>query len=248
MAGVKDIQIVMRTVDRRIEDSYLANTVAALKRQGVPAERIHLFPTAPGLRYINEATRSACTLHVPARTYRATENMGIALLGAPPCEWVLHLEDDVKLCADFLGSVSRWIDAHVNESHRLLTFFTPDHRPMREAVRNQQAAFTFPLEKWASAVAVAMRGEDAEPCGRWILDKAPTWRVGPNYPPWATHRGSDKMLAAWQVQAYPDVREALGSCPCFVQHLGKVSSLRSLGHFKYVQAPVYTGLAWGGPQ
>ena len=243
MADLSDYQIVMRTVDRGTTN-YLTNTIASLADQGVPPERIHLFPTAPNIRYISPRTLRRCTLHAPARQYRATENMGVALLGAPQCAWVIHLEDDVRLCADFVGSASRWLDAHATEAHRLFTFFAPDARLIRPSIVLRRPTFQFPIEKWASAVAVAMRGADAGPCGRWILDAAPTWRVGPSYPPWANHRGSDKMLAAWQAQAYPDVREALGSCPCFVQHLGKVSSLSRFGRFRYVTAPVFDGLAW----
>lgn len=240
-----DIQLVIRTIDRGTRSHYLTSTLAGLAHQQIPPERIHVFPTAPDVRWIDERSRSRCTLHVPARTYRATENMGIALSGAPACDWVVHLEDDVQLCQDFLGSVSRWISTQVTDTYRLVSFFTPSMKgPMKQAHQRRRSALPFPLERWTSGVAVALRWADAQACGRWILETAPVWRTGPEYPAWATHRGADKMIAAWQRVAYPSCPQALASVPCLVEHVGRVSSLSRLGTFPFVQAPVFSGRAW----
>src|SRR5690606_2064806 len=140
-----------------------------------------------------------CIVHAPARAYKATENMGIALLGAPACDWVLHLEDDVKPCADLIGSVTRWLEQHAHEGVRLTSFFTPSIKKadMRAAHDAGATALPFPTTRWASAVAFAMRWTDAQACGQWILDHASTWRVGPDYPTWANARGADRMVGAW---------------------------------------------------
>jgi hypothetical protein len=244
VAVVTDFQIVIRAIDRA-PMAYLSSTVAGLHGQGIPKDRIHVFPTAPGTSWIDRLTRGRATVHEPARLYRATENMGIALGGAPACEWVIHLEDDARICRDFLGSVGRWIDAHVNDGVRLVSFFTPSIRRQMQLAAGQVSALSFPLDRWTSSVCVALRGPDAAAAGPWILATAPTWRVGPNFPSWATHRGADKMIAAWQRVAYPTVPNALASVPCLVQHVGRTSSLRRLGRFEFVQAPVFTGEPWG---
>lgn len=241
-----DLQIVMRTA-RRVDGlvNYLRTTLVFLGQQGIPAERIHVFPTAVDLSWVPIDAKRRCTLHVPDRDYRSTENMGVMLSQAPPCDWVLALEDDLRPCADFLGSASRWIEVHM-AAHRLATFFAVSVTPqMVSAAQRQESSVPVPMPKWNSSVAVAMRWEDARACGRWVLDHAPTWRVGPGFESWATHRGSDKMLAAWHQEAYPDLPDGLASVPCLVQHEGRVSSLRGLGRFGYVRAPVFTGRAWG---
>lgn len=242
-----DLRIVMRTLDRQIRPSYLARTVTHLRRQGIQPDQLHVYPTDPVISWIEPAIRVACTLHRPARKYRATENMGIALRDAPACDWVLHLEDDVRPCADLLGSITRWIEAHVTEDHRLLTFFAPSLKhPMHRAVKAETAVLPCPLpDAWTSGVAVALRWSDAQACGQWILDHAATWRTGPQYPAWAKHRGADKMIAAWHAEAYPMIHEGLASVPCFVEHEGQLSSLRRFGRFGFVKAPVFTGRAWG---
>lgn len=243
--AVTDLQIVIRAVDRR-PIHYLSTTIAGLHYQGIEADRIHVFPTAPGTAWIDKLTRGRCVVHEPARIYRATENMGIALSGAPPCEWVIHLEDDVKVCQDFVGSISRWIDAHVDASTRLVSFFTPSIRRQMIAAHasGSISAIPFPLDRWCSSVCAAIRSDDARRCGPWILEHAATWRTGPGFAAWATHRGADKMIAAWQAEAYPEIPTALASVPCLVEHVGRQSSLSRLGRFAFVQAPVFTGKPW----
>lgn len=172
--------------------------------------------------------------------------MGIALLSAPKCDWVLHLEDDVRPCQDFLGSVGRWLQVCTTERHRLATFFAISiAKELIIATGQGIPAIEFPLGQWTSSVAAAIRWEDAQLCGAWILENAKTWRVGPEFPDWARYRGADKMLAAWQQVAYPELPDAVASAPCLVEHEGNVSSLSRFGRFRFVKAPVFTGQAWG---
>ena len=239
------LSIVMRTASRRGGPDYLTRTLRQIAGQRVPPSQVHLFPTAPDVRMTPEA-RGACTVHAPDRAYRATENMGVALLGAPPCDWVLHLEDDVKPCRDLIGSVTRWLSMHAREDVRLVSFFTPSIKAvtMREAHASGVSALAFPITRWTSAVAFAMRWADAQACGRWILDHADTWRVGPDYPEWANARGADRMVGAWHEATYPHITEALTSVPCLVEHIGHISTLRGLGRFGFVKAPLFVGQAW----
>lgn len=243
MSGVKDLQIVIRTCERG--PNYLSSTVAGLHGQEIPKDRIHVFPTNPHTRWIDALTRGRATVHEPARAYKATENMGIALSSAPACEWVIHLEDDVRICQDFLGSVSRWLNRYALGSTRLYSFFTPSIRREMLSAYPSVSALAFRLDRWTSSVCVALRYEDAQACGRWILEHADTWRVGPQFQEWANKRGADKMIAAWQAVAYPASDLALASVPCLVQHVGRVSTLKHLGRFGFVEAPVFTGQAWG---
>lgn len=243
---MSDLQIVMRTMNRGIAPSYLQRTIARCAAQLIPADRIHVFPTAPDVRWIDVKTRTRCTVHVPARTYTAPENMGVALSEAPACEWVIHLEDDIRPCLDVLPSMARWVATYMTADDRLASFFTPGHPELMQAVAHAGASsMSLPLTGWNSAVALAMRWEDAIACGAWITAQAPTWRLGQGFQRWAHLRGADKMIAAWHQHAYPQLPNALASVPCFVEHEGQVSSLRHLGSFKYVKAPIFTGQSWG---
>lgn len=240
-----EIQYVMRTVDRGIRPTYLQNTIGHLHRQGIPRERIHVCPTMPDLGWIDPTTAGRCTLHEPDRRYSAPENMGITLLAAPRCDWVVQLEDDIKPCNDFAGSIDRWLTKYAGD-YRLISFFVVTiRRDIVRAAAVGRGCVPFPLDQWASSCAIAMRWDDARACGAWIAEHASTWRTGNGFPVWANSRGADKMLAAWQAEAYPLTKYAAASAPCLVEHEGKISSLKGLGRFPYCRAALFTGQAWG---
>jgi hypothetical protein len=172
----------------------------------------------------------------------ATENMGIALGAAPKCDWVLHLEDDVTPCREFLPSVMRWIERHARETARLVSFYlTP--RMAAGALRSPGVR-AFPVPSFQAAQAFALRWDDAQACSQWIAAHAPTWRVGPAWPGWAHKRGSDRMVAAWHQAAYAEIADGIASDPCFVEHEGQVSSLRAIKAFRFHRAAVFTGEPW----
>lgn len=239
------LAILMRTADRGAGRNYVASTMKQLREQGVGADTIHLFPTSQELKWLPVGARESCVCHVPPKSYTATENMGVCLSNAPDADWVIHLEDDVRICHDFMGSVERWIQAHA-DPYLIASFFTPQSpEAMGKAMHEGAPAVVLPVGKLNSAVALALRPADARACGAWITSAAPAWRTGSGYPAWAHRRGADKMIAAWHQSAYPFQPNLIAAVPDFVQHEGSVSNLRGLGSFRYVRSTRFTGQAWG---
>ncbi len=199
--------------------NYVGTTLAALAAQGVAP---HLFATAPNIKWLRPFLAelpSDCRpeLHVPTRLLSRIENGAAAMLGAPECDWVLHLEDDVRPCADALGSVRRWLAHHAREDRRLVLFWSRDTYPGAVDVGDH------PRDQLFGAVAVALRRDDALDFGAWVKRHARRWRSGT-----ARLRGFDKMLRAWHRDRYPDHLSIAASVPSLFQHIGEDSSLSHL--------------------
>lgn len=126
LPGRADIAVVMITVDRSPKRNYLRETIDNLERGGVfTSERLRSFTLVLGqpitevsesYRYID--TRSAFPMISAHQRLLPCENAGGALIlgsklaSSHPNGWVLFLEDDIDCCADFLGSVGRWLDRY----------------------------------------------------------------------------------------------------------------------------------------
>lgn len=224
------VRIVMTTADRGAAHNYLAETLRLL---GAQAAAVDLFPTDPDVRWIGQTPGP---IHVPTRTLTRIENGGRALLDAPPCDWVVHLEDDVRPCRDFLPSVARFLDRFERPDRKLVLLWSRDRYPGRSSAPDH------PIDLLFGAVAVAMRRADALALGAWALEHAPTWRTGE-----ARLRGFDKMMAAWHRARYPYIKALTAARPSLVQHVGRTSSL---AHLKprggFWQSPTFTGEAFGG--
>jgi hypothetical protein len=238
------VEVIMTTADRRGRlqglggaipaQNYVGQTLMALAAQGV---RPHVFPTHKDTRWLGPLLSGLPVqphLHVPARHLNRIENGAAAMLGAPPCDWVLHLEDDIEPCSDLMGSVTRWLTKHAREDRRIVLFWSRD---TYEAV---DGPADHPSGKLFGAVAVALRRPDALAFGEWVTRHARRWRSGT-----ARIRGFDKMLRQWHQQQYPDLPFISASVPSLVQHIGRASSLSHLQpHGDFWQSPSFTGAAY----
>lgn len=239
------ISVVMTTADRRGRrqgigepvpaQNYVGRSLAALAEQGA---RPHLFATDPDVRWLRAIVAPLPVpphLHVPVRPLNRIENGAAAMLGAPPCDWVLHLEDDVQPCADALGSVARWLKQHARTDRRIVLFWS------RDTYAGVDGAADHPSGRLFGAVAVALRREDALDFGDWVTRHARRWRSGT-----ARLRGFDKMLRQWHQQRYPENPFISASVPSLFQHIGKASSLSHLyPHGDFWTSPTFTGAVYG---
>jgi hypothetical protein len=226
------IVVVMTTANRAPRENYAAQTIGMLAAQGV---RPVVFATDPDVRWLAPSVRVACDLRVPTRRLTRIENGAAALLGAPECDWVLHLEDDAKPCDDALGSVQRWLGHHAREDRRLVLFWSRD---TYEGVASGAADHS--IGRLFGGVAVAMRMADAVSLGTWAARHARRWRSGT-----ARLRGFDKMMAQWHREAYPEIAFVSASVPSLFQHIGKQSSLSHLSpHGGFWTSPTFTGRAY----
>lgn len=215
----------MRTADRSPKPNYLSSTVASLRRHGVDASQIHVCPTDPDVRWL-ERIASAMTLHPPLARRRANENglAPIALLNEIDADWIVLSEDDLEWCADPLGSMARWLEAHATPDVLVYRFFAFDRLTPVSA-----HAASAPLREQKGSQAVALRAADARRFAAWAIAHPLDWRPAGAPFQHRPHDGFDKLLGYWALQERPSVTTGLVSRPFFVKHLGVQSSLHSRG-------------------
>lgn len=217
------ILFTVRTSDRAPKRNYLEATLESLRRGGVAGEDVHVFPTDPDVAWLPSAPMS---VHAPLARRRPNANgiAPIALLDQVDADWIVLSEDDLEWCADPIGSLARWLEAHATPDVMIYRFFAFDRLTPVSA-----HAASAPLREQKGSQAVALRSADARRFAAWATAHPLDWR--PKDAPFQhrPHDGFDKLLGYWALQDRPDVTTGLVSRPFFVRHLGVQSSLHSRG-------------------
>lgn len=214
------VAITMRTANRAPHPNYVGGTIRRLVEQGVDPASIHLCVTAPDTAWLDrELGDLAVTRHVPAATLSPNQNglEQIRVLDPLAYDWVLLLEDDLAFCADFVGSVERWLRAAARPTRNVYRLFSFRVRPPSS---RKVAAYDWPLKNMCGTQAVLLRMADAQDFLVW---------ADANLETWGGFRGNakiafDKLMAAWALHQWPD-RPGVLSHPFFVKHVGLVSSI-----------------------
>lgn len=214
------VAIAMRTADRSPKPNYVGGTIRRLLAQGIDPASIHLCATRPDVRWLErELQGAAVTLHVPERPLSPNENglAQIRVLDPTSAEWVLLLEDDLGFCADFLGSVQRWLVKATRPDRHVYRLFGFGLRPPKN---RSVVAYDWKLQGLCGSQAVLLRMDDAHDFLAW---------ADANLETWGGFRGNakiafDKLIASWALHRWP-TEPGVVSYPLFVQHIGDVSSL-----------------------
>lgn len=200
--------IVMSTAPRPGGTEYLSETLRSLGVSGVPREDVQVIPT--GVRTRNEN--------------------GVACLQAgvvTGAEWILHLEDDLRVCQDLLGAVDRWVCDHAEaQGVTLYSFYAPYARFQSRAI---DGGWSYPLDLFKGCQAFAIRATHAQEA----IDA-----LTPTLATWGSPAGFDRLLARWLRTCGGKI---LGSAPCFVQHVGTQTSL---WYPHTHQSPTFRGETW----
>ena len=221
------LQVGMTVADRSPRTNYARATLDALLEQGIQADHLHVFASAPDVEWLG--SDEGLTLHVPRRALTRNEN-GLALLrGVPPCDWVLHLEDDVVFCEDFLGSVARWLARYACD-RKVYTFCVMRGHPTVDC-----EAWDQPQNAWGCMV-VAMRWRRVQELADWVEQRLPGWREGQS-DGWRKS-GFDMMLRQWAGEPF------LASNPSFAQHVGRESLTHAFRNRPFIKSPFFAGPDW----
>lgn len=232
------VVVAMTTADRSPRRNYVGGTLSGLLQSSptLRRENLHLFATAPDVRWLRAELdahgipESAVTLHVPSRKLTRNENGHALLLGAPRSGWLLHLEDDLTFCRDFVGSVRRWLARYASDDYRCYSFCTFRGKPDGEV-----EAWLQPKNSWG-ALAVAMRAAHAFQFAAWVSSHIASWRAGMSEP-WRVS-GFDMMLRTWAGGRF------LASHPSFVQHAGDESLTHAFRNRPVTRSPFFAGKDW----
>ena len=232
------VALTMRTANRG-RDNYLGATVKRLLGQGLDPKALWVCATDPNVRWIERELPASITPIVPSSRLTGNAN-GLAQVRAvvnEPYDWVLMLEDDLVFCADFVGSVRRWLKAHARTDRHVYQFFG-FARPPKPNIH----AYDVPLKQLRASQAIALRMTDARDFLAWGDANLKTWR---SHTPWGSTGGDpnvgfDKFVAAWALTRWPNT-PGMMSHPHFVKHIGIKSSLHARG---VVNDAYFAGERW----
>lgn len=226
------LAVSMRTANRAPKPNYVGQTLSALQWTGADLTQVHVCASASEGEWLRREVRNLPipVLHLSETKLPANLN-GLAAVEAAiavGAEMVLLLEDDLAFCADFLGSVSRWLDRAVRPDRYVYRCFGFTHPP-----EGQPAAYDWPLVSCRASQAIMLRTEDAADFVAWGRAHALDWCA---LAPWGRGHvaltdptiGFDKFVATWALLRWPGVPGVM-SYPYFVDHIGEHSSLHRYG-------------------
>ncbi len=229
---MNDISVVMITMDREVEgkENYLPSTLDSLRSSGVfLSPRLHSFnlcvsrsQTWPKLSdYISDAEAETIQNAIPLVVHYgdrlACENAGHALqTGARSgASWVLFCEDDIIVCADFLGSVGRWLDEYADDDRYIVYSFGTPYDDVKKVNPFTGNSWQYPVTSFYGTQCFVLRPEHALSLGTYISSNPIVRGVtNPN--------AYDLMFHDWMRENYP-TKTFLASVPSFVQHVGRQS-------------------------
>ena len=246
---MRDIVLVMPTVDRSPRTNYLSTTIANLARSGAfSSDRLagvwlidsggsDGWPERAFLGVDSSDWRAVTVVAHPTVRRGPAENASAALRygaesGAP---WVLYLEDDLDVCDDFVGSVGRWLDDHARPEATIYKL-AADHMVMERPSIIRCGSWECAAADTWSTVAMVLRADVATDVADWLAAN-PIYahkdgRLGVAYDfelqRWAAARGIAKFIC---------------SAPSFVQHLGDESAIRPNDR-RLVRFPSWPGRSW----
>jgi hypothetical protein len=226
-----NVSVAMRTADRSPKRNYLRKTLDSYARSGGDVSRLHVCATAPDVDWMTvERGDHRPIVHVPIVKRGANENglAGIEAALQDDAEMVCLLEDDITFCADFPGSLSRWLDRAVRPGrhvYRVFGFTTPPFR--------KPDFYDCKLESLRASQTLILGRKDAESFVAWgRLHQADL----PPLAPWGRRNAYaldptiafDKFVATWALLTWPNVPGVI-SRPYFVRHIGDESTLHKYG-------------------
>lgn len=234
---MRDIAAVMITVDRSPGPNYLAETLENLKRGGLLTSKRLFFLALHDSFDTSHASQAMRRLDLVSKVgingndERRCANLNAAdalSTGARSgCPWVLFLEDDIDVCADFFDGVGAWLDDHAREDRRIYAFGANYHW-VEEAMVEGRAAADYPIGQFYGTQAIALRSEDAADLAVYLAEHRVT-QVRQVLPDGsinlASGSGYDILMTGWALKRWPEVRHFLTSAPSMVQHVGRTSAI-----------------------
>lgn len=222
----RDISAVMVTVDREPGVNYLGPTLENLKRSDLLTstrlEELFILDSGPnwGGAFLADALAEALSglethrVHSGSHLEKVCANINVseALKQAAGAErpWVLFLEDDIDVCANFFDSVGAWLDKYAQEQYRVYPFGS-SHSGPQDFVRVH-------CKQFYGTQCFAIRSSDAISLADYIEANCFT----------LTDNGTcyDLLMAKWVQKVYPPWQTFLAASPSFVQHVGKSSVIQ----------------------
>jgi len=210
------ITIVISTFNRSPNPNYLFETLENLKRSGVlkhpQLHSLHLVDSGSAKAWPTAniiLTHSKVWSHRPTERRSAKWNCAAALRhgAVSGADWIVHLEDDLDVCGDFVGSLSRWLDAHGKDDRP--NIFSGDYP---QFAQKGNVEWQYPVEKFWGMQCFAVRPAVALDIAEWLETHG-----------LPEHNAHDIELHRWAGARGLTWFQA--SAPSFVQHIGHITSI-----------------------
>ncbi len=232
-----------RSTDRGVlsKPNYLRGTMERLLAQSTTPARMHVHVSKPSdgrwvQRELAGLDASRFDVVVPAEEISPNLTGISALeqaLAAPEAyAWIVLMEDDITFCADFHGSVARWLTRYARPDrnvYRFYGFFQP-----KVDRRRAPEAFDHNLEQLRASQIVALRRADAVDFASWSRYNLHRMSSG------RSKVAFDKLIASWALARWPR-RPGVLSWPFFVDHIGTQSSIHPRG---FTDHRFFAGTVW----
>jgi hypothetical protein len=224
------VAVVITTFDRsqRGKRNYLGDTLQHLERSGLWASRTPWTltlvdggspPGYPACEVRGDLLDDPLVRIVrpPAgQVLTCNENAAAAwrIAGATGAPWVLVLEDDIDVCADFLDETQCWLEQHARPDRHLYPLGCP-HRDVEAVAAAGGTAWEYPIGHYWGSQGTAARHADAVSLGAY-LTAHPRHASGSTY-------SHDWVMADWAREQWPEIAHFLTPAPGLVQHVGRES-------------------------
>lgn len=214
--------IAIKTANRAPKRNYLLQTLHNLQRSGAFMSpylvgNLHLVVTDEEDWLGSDLVLpSFVVVHFPQKRRTLHQNAATAIreaAGEKAATHVLVLEDDLDFCADFLGSVSRWLNTV--QRGKAMYVLGANYNQVEEAYNRGANSWRYPVRAFYGAQALVWERPVAERLAQWL---------GPNPShKGITDHGHDLLLQDWGEGEGAD--HFLASVPSFVQHIGVESGI-----------------------
>ncbi len=210
---MNDIAVVMVTVDRSPLENYLARTLSNLSRSGVFKSRrldsFHLIDSGDKMGGYGAKDIQDQICYHPSESVKRSPNANVseAIHVGSMCEveWILFLEDDIDVCADFLDGVGAWLDKYGKMKKPVFLFGSMWSRKDGEYTEVQ-------LQHFFGTQAFVIRVQDGPSLSDWLEEHEYTKsKDGASY---------DLLMGDWSKKNWPESNHFAVSSPSFVQHIG----------------------------
>ena len=233
-----DITAAMVTIDRSPVDNYLSDTLHGLVQSDLLTStrlrELIVYDSEPdnwakGVVSLNSDLRKVGVL-TPCHTFVSNENVAEALRrsGQRSNQWVLFLEDDIAVCAEFFSSVGAWLDEYATDECKVFSFGA-SYQQIEQCIADGQGAWRYPVGAFYGTQCFAMRGADAVDLSAYLINHC--------YDRESNGTEYDLLMQDWAIECGED--NFLASCPSFVQHVGGQSVIRPRDN-------VHTFASWPG--
>ncbi len=228
----RDIVAVMVTVDRGPKPNYLTPTIYSLERGGLlTSDRLYMLLICDGddgewaqdgisLKLSERTSLRVCIPNIGAVEGPLPANKNVA--EALECGeyysskdgWVLFLEDDIVVCANFFDSVAAWLDKHAREDRRVYAFGCA-YPQVEAGFELYKESWNYPIQGFYGTQCFAIRSNDALSLSKYLTAHCyDRNKQGTQY---------DLLMHDWSKEEYPHIDHFLASCPSFVDHIGMES-------------------------